>query len=725
MYTLKYNEIDLTDIVKVRSVEIPSLPSITHSSFDVFERRGNIFNGVSYNERPITLKLIIQPDNPDDYDMYVNDVKRAFYVQEEQRLFCGDETLYMWCVPEGEIIITELGNACAEAEVELVAYDPYWYSTGWENNSNVVQDKKTGKITTSKVFNVQNNSDVEVYPIIKVGFNDYTTFFQMDNQTVGERFLIGKYPESNKTTIKKSNKVLTDNMESTSGWTSWRTIDGDRSTGAAVSVNSDKTGLTCTNFGSKTDDTWHGACYRKSFKDLNGSPISIQDFQCRFRIHHNSTGTNGDPTKVEYPFTDDEKVTTSTEPEYFYKVKTQNGVDLRNGRDSVDEEGKVTKATKVTTVPYGAEVTVNQDENGWVNVTWESPNGYDGVGRWYTGWCEAWNLQKCVRNKIITQVRKNFVVKKSTALRTSPTRYSVNKVTIPTNTCIRVLYSKPLPVEGDEEKDFYELAVPYQNQTGYVLVEDLAEANGWAVEYEFEGETADDKTGAVEIYGYSANNVQLFRLGMYDDNEYYEHNYPVIRKNGKDFLTDKTLAPAPKTKTEYGSSGATVSQVLSGKYGNWNEYYGEFYIERISNKWRCYVNKIKNGEVVKTITSSTVYDSDNGDELLNYIVIFFGTMGDKEKASGMSVTHCEVKTTWAELNKEQPEDLFNFQEFEPGDVLTINNNIPSVSINGVEHNDLIDIGSEFFMLNPGNNTMKIASDDPGVTVDVIWNPKHL
>jgi hypothetical protein len=546
----------------------------------------------------------------------------------------------------------------------------------------------------------------------------------MDNQSVGERFLLGKYPESEKEPIKRSTMILRDTMQTPTNWTSWKGLDGNRSTGAIIRPTEDNTGLTCTSFGSETDDTWHGACYRQELKQ------PIRDFKCRFRISHNSTGINGDPTRIEYPFTDDEEVSNTTELEYFYKIGTTTGVDLRNGRDSVDEEGKVTKATKVTTVPYGAEVTVNQDENGWVNVTWESPNGYDGVGRHYTGWCEAWHLKKCVRNKIVTTMRKNFVTKKSTALRTSPTRYSVNKVTIPAGTYVRVLYSKKFPTDQnhDEHGDFYELVVPYNGQTGYVLVEDLDEASDWGVEYEFEGETADDKTGAVEIYGYSNGNKQLFRLGMYDDNEYYEHNYPVIIKNGKDFLSDKTLAPAPKTKTEYGNSGATVSNTLSGQYGDWNDYYGEFYIERIDNCWRCYVNKIKYGNIVKTIRSDTYYDSENGNELLSYLVIFFGTKGKTEKASGMSISHCEVRTTWRELleeDDERLEDAFIFQEFEAGDILTIDHSVPSVKLNGIEHNELIDIGSSFFELAPGNNAMKIASDDDNVEIDVIWKPKHL
>ena len=45
LYYIKYNEIDLTDMVKVREVEIPSLPNIEHSSIDIFEKDGGVYNG--------------------------------------------------------------------------------------------------------------------------------------------------------------------------------------------------------------------------------------------------------------------------------------------------------------------------------------------------------------------------------------------------------------------------------------------------------------------------------------------------------------------------------------------------------------------------------------------------------------------------------------------------------------------------------------------------------
>ena len=145
------------------------------------------------------------------------------------------------------------------------------------------------------------------------------------------------------------------------------------------------------------------------------------------------------------------------------------------------------------------------------------------------------------------------------------------------------------------------------------------------------------------------------------------------------------------------------------------------YIERIKNKWYAYVSKIKEGEVVKTIKSKTVTDKDNQDEELSYIVIYFGTTGNAEKASGMAITDINVYTaTKIEDNKE-----YNFQEFEAGDMLTIDNSVPAVYLNDEERNDLIDVGSAFFSLEPGENYIKIASDDDVPNVDIMWNDKYL
>ena len=687
MYYIKYNEIDLTDMVKVREVEMPSLPTIEHSSIDIFERDGGIYNGASYGTREIRLTFIIKPDDKNDYEDYVRDVKRAFYTKEEARLFCGDENLYMWCVPVDEMRIVELGEGCAEAEVNLVSYDPYWYSVDQQGMNN--DDKKN--------FTVDNESDANVYPIIQVGFTKDTTFFQIRNRSTNETILIGGIPEKEKNTIKKNTRVLKDAMETTSGWSNTSApIDAGRSTGGTLSVTSDGKGLMCGNFGSASDGAiWHGACYKKSID------TPIKDFKVRIRMKHNSTGVNGDPS---HPYQNDTEPPISGSKKTYYKVTARSGLRLRKSAS--------TSSAKLLTIPYGTKLTGTVSK-GWLNTTYNGKTGY----------CYAQYLKNVTSDDTVTSKERNYVTMKSTAIRASASKKATNKKTIPAGKCIRCYYDTKYPTTGkdDVKGKFYKLAKPYDGTTGYVWIENLVQANEYEVDYEPDIETADDKLGVVELYGFSANNVQLFKLSMVDDNEFYEFTYPLIRKNGEDFLKDKTVAPEPKKVTTYNGDTKKVKAILSGKYGSWNEFYGELYIERIKNKWYAYVSKIKEGEVVKTIKSKTVTDKDNQNEELSYIVIYFGTTGNAEKASGMAITDINVYTaTKIEDNKE-----YNFQELEAGDMLTIDNSVPAVYLNDEERNDLIDVGSSFFPLEPGENYIKIASDDDVPNVDIMWNNKYL
>lgn len=692
MYYIKYNDIDLTDIVKVREVEIPSLPTMEHSSIDVFERDGGIYNGLSYKTREIRLTFIIQPEDPNDYDMYVNDVKRAFYTKEEAQLYCGDESLYIWCVPVDDLIITELGTACAECEVNLVSYDPYWYST----KQNAVNNND------AKKFTVTNESDVPAYPIINVGFTKDTTFFQIRNRDTNETVLIGGVPEKENNTIKKNTRVFKDAMETTSGWVSTSApIDANRSTGGTLSVTSDGKGLMCGNFGSASDGAvWHGACYKK----LIDTPV--KDFKVRIRMKHNSTGKNGDPS---HPYQNETTPPISGSKKTYYKVTAKSGLRLRKSAS--------TSSTKLLTIPYGTKLTGTLTK-GWLKTTYNGKTGY----------CYGEYLKDVTSDSTATSKERNYVTMKSTAIRATASKKATNKKTIPAGTCIRCKYDTKYPTTGkdDVKGKFFELAKPYDGTKGYVWIENLVQANEYEVDYEPEIETADDKTGVVELYGFSANNVQLFKLSMVDDNEFYEFTYPLIRKNGEDFLKDKTIAPEPKKVTTYNGDTKKVQSILSGRYGTWTGsdgkgFYGELYIERINNKWYAYVQKMKEGEPVKTIKSKTVTDKENQDEELSYIVIYFGTTGNTEKASGMAITDINVYTaTKIEDNKE-----YNFQEFEAGDILTIDNSIPAVYLNDEERNDLIDVGSSFFPLEPGDNYIKVASDDDVPNIDILWNNKYL
>ena len=687
MYYIKYNGVDLTEIINVKEVEIPSLPSMSHSSIDIFERNGSVYNGMNYGPRDINIKFIIKATNTEEYEQFVNDTKRAFYTKDEAQLFCGDEENYIWCVPTDDLIITELGVNCAEGEVSLIAYDPYWYNT--------IQNATNNE--GSKRFTVTNNGDVETYPIINLGFTKDTTFAQITNQESGDTILLGGIPSVEGTTIKANTKILDDNMESTTGWnSSTAPIDSGRSKGGTISITSSGVGIMCGDFGSSSDgSSWHGACYKKSLDQ------PLTDFSVKIKMNHNSTGINGDPF---HPYQDNTETPISGSKSTYYKVTDWGGALLRASAD--------TSSIILCTIPYGTKLTGTVTK-GWLETTYNGKKGY----------CFTFYLNEITSDNTVTASQCNYVTVKSTAIRATASTSATNNKTIPPGKCIRVITNTTYPLYGDDDVKgkFFKLAKEYEGTTGYVFIEDLVKASEYTVDYEDKPDTADDKTGVVELYGFSANNVQLFKLSMVDDNEYYEFTYPLIRKNGEDFLVGKTVAPAPKTISTMSGNTEKVENILSGRYGDWNEFYGELYIERKENRWYAYAQKIVDGNVVKTIKSKTVTDTKNKDEKLSYLVMYIGTTGNADKASGMSITDIKVYAG-AEIDNTV---TYNFQNFEVGDVVTIDNNVPAVYINDVETNEIIDVGSSFFPLLPGENVLKVASDDEGITVDVLWNDRNL
>ena len=101
---------------------------------------------------------------------------------------------------------------------------------------------------------------------------------------------------------------------------------------------------------------------------------------------------------------------------------------------------------------------------------------------------------------------------------------------------------------------------------------------------------------------------------------------------------------------------------------------------------------------------------------LSYITLYIGTSG--EKPSGMSLERLEVKN----LTPVNPV-VNNPKKFQKGDVLKIDCYNNRVWLNDKLYNN-VEIGSQFFPLEVGENVIKVTSDK-GTTNTVIFNEKYL
>ena len=672
---------------------MPSLPTMSHSSIEMFERDGAVYNGMSYDTRSIRITFVIKKDNADDYETAVRDVKNTFATKEEAPLYLGKEDRYIWCVPIDDLYITEVGTYCATGEVNLIAYDPYWY-----DNEILSAD------SDSKTVTVDVEGDVETPPDIHIGVSGDSSFFQIENTRTNEKILLGEIPRgTGEKTKKKYKTILEDKMETTSGWTQSNTnIDSGMGTGGTLAVTKNGTGLKCGDFGSASSgNKWHGACYMKNLS------TPVKNFKVRIRMSHNSTGKNGDPY-IKTPYDDDPDY---GKVPYAYYLPRYRTVNMRKSTSL--------KSQVLTKIPAGTKLEGTETQ-GFLKTTYKSFSGYVhlSVIKKHTGYSGK------------TKTQQNFVTTMSTPIRASAKKKSTNKCSIPIGTCIRCIVN-PSYVDKDAKITYYKLAKSYKGITGYVAKANLVDASDYQIVYDEEKyKTADDKNGICSLFGYSSDGTQLFSMNFIDDNNYYEFSYPIIRKNGTDFLKDKTKAPDPKYTTTYSEkNGKLIAEKkykLSGTYGSWNDFYGELYIERKKDKWYAYVKKMTHDDVhstTKTISSKTVTDKANSDKNLSYLVIYIGTAGDSAKACGMAISHIEVKSDQS-VETEDPGDT-NWQGFEEGDAITIDCANATAELNEIDTPEMIDVASDFFNLLPGENTIRVITDDSNPTITVTYDARYL
>lgn len=688
----RYNGVDLNKLIKIKSVDMPMLPGVENSTIDIWERQGSIFNAQKQQPLPITIHFILrvttEETNEDENALHnkIVDVKNVFRTTKPRNLYLGSREKYIKAIPIGEPTLklrNPKNKSVYVGEVKLMAYDPAFYSLEAKVESG------------EKLISCENEGNYYCYPIINIGISKDSQFVQVENTTTNKKILVGNVPTPYATTIKNKSIVLDDECESIAGWSMGSiNVDSNRSVEGTLALTDNGKGLKCGTYGSG-NTVWKGVSARKNLDQ------TIQDFYIECVMAHNSSGVNGDPT-VGKNKTHTEEIKTGTRTKYYEVVGTTN---VRTGPS--------TKYKKVGTLKKGTKITPISVSKSWLKFT------YNGTTRY----ASTMYMKVKYKDNTTTVTRKNFVTKSATSLRTSYNKTSKLKCTISAGKTVRLISSKKYLDPSDKKKKryYYKLAEKYDGMTGYVAVSQVYEASDVSYEYDEELETADDKTGIIEIYGYSINHEKIFRMGLYDDDPYWEFTYPLVQVGSQDFLKDKTIAPAPKISTETNASEdkLTVKQdtLLSGQYGDYNDFYGKIGIQREGKKWKAWVYKIKNGEVVKRLLSNETTVNDSPTQKLAYLVLYIGTQ-DTQKASGCALYDVICKN----INPKSTTTQQNVKDFEAGDVLKIDCYNSEIKLNDKTYNKL-DIGSQFFELVHGVNEIKVRSDDPELTTDVLYNER--
>ena len=721
-YYVKYNDIDLTNMIKVKTVESSLTPPRENSTIDIWERAGEIYNGYRWQTREITINFLLlyteeeYDANPLILEQGLKDIKDCLNVDSPKALYLNNPDKFIYAVPDGDVEVSELRYNCAEITIKFSCFDPFYYSA------------EPKMVEGTKKLVVTNEGDVPTDGIITIGIDEDCHFVQLENMTNNKKMLIGSFPMVSKPSNKDKHDVLTDECVNLTGWSTGTTsIDSDRANTGSLAITEAGQGIMCGNFGSKGSTTWHGVSARKNLG------TSVENFQVEAIVFNVSSGQGGDPSRT----------VDMTNPSVKYSTEQHySSYEVTEG--SRTEQYKVIcHALHKRSGPSKSYGVVGYLKNGDI-IDPKNWQGYKGLwaevapGQW--SYCSPEYVQKTVtdnttvktvqvvNNVTVTKYVKNYYAASSAEVREQPEKDSRIVCTIPAGEVVRVIDERLWEQDKDSNGNvtvsnddyWYKIETAWNGHWGYVKGNNLQPATNVSVKYPVEPETSDDKIGTIEVYGYDNNGSQLFKMSMTDENGYYEFNYPKTTVGGKEFLSDISIAPEPKIKnTNSVSNGqlvVTKDYLLSGQYGNWNDFYGTFGIKRENGNWQAWYQKMENGYVVKQHWSAyqPIHNAPTGN--LSYITLFIGTNGDKP--SDMSLQRLTVKN----LTPQDPVTT-NIKKFQAGDVLKVDMYNNRVWLNDKLYNN-IEIGSQFFPLEVGENTIRIISDK-GTHSNIVFHEKFL
>ena len=721
-YYVKYNDIDLTNMIKVKTVESSLTPPRENSTIDIWERAGEIYNGYRWQTREITINFLLlyteeeYDANPLILEQGLKDIKDCLNVDSPKALYLNNPDKFIYAVPDGDVEVSELRYNCAEITIKFSCFDPFYYSA------------EPKMVEGTKKLVVTNEGDVPTDGIITIGIDEDCHFVQLENMTNNKKMLIGSFPMVSKPSNKDKHDVLTDECLNLNGWSTGTTsIDSDRANTGTLAITEAGQGIMCGNFGSKGSTTWHGVSARKNLG------TSVENFQVEAIVFNVSSGQGGDPSRT----------VDMTNPSVKYSTEQHySSYEVTEG--SRTEQYKVIcHALHKRSGPSKSYGVVGYLKNGDI-IDPKNWQGYKGLwaevapGQW--SYCSPEYVQKTVtdnttvktvqvvNNVTVTKYVKNYYAASSAEVREQPEKDSRIVCTIPAGEVVRVIDERLWEQDKDSNGNvtvsnddyWYKIETAWNGHWGYVKGNNLQPATNVSVKYPVEPETSDDKIGTIEVYGYDNNGSQLFKMSMTDENGYYEFNYPKTTVGGKEFLSDISIAPEPKIKnTNSVSNGqlvVTKDYLLSGQYGSWNDFYGTFGIKRENGNWQAWYQKMENGYVVKQHWSAyqPIHNAPTGN--LSYITLFIGTNGDKP--SDMSLQRLTVKN----LTPQDPVTT-NIKKFQAGDVLKVDMYNNRVWLNDKLYNN-IEIGSQFFPLEVGENTIRIISDK-GTHSNIVFHEKFL
>lgn len=679
----RFGDSVISDLFVVTEVKRVLLPGQSVQTLDIPTVDGQIFNGGKYSPIDYEIKILIQAADKIDLMMQTKDLKDMLFSRVPLEV-AFDENKYGYGLVTDEIEIEEKTATDSMVTVKLTCYKPYFYAKDdkiFQNDKNI------------EYIEFENTGDLPVKPVISIGFSENADFLQLQNTITKETLLLGNYPSIEKETVDEQRGVLNDPCTTTSNWTASSVpIDSGRLGGGTLAITkNDGAGLCLGTLpsSSSTSEQWKGVQVRRNINE------TLDEFMCEAYFTFKSTGVNGDPSVK--PSDKETSVVGGKKTVYEVRTKTLN---YRNGPGkNYLLLGKLEKG--YTVVNYTI-------VNGWLRFTDSKYNNGNPI------YCNKNYFNAKTVDSQITTTKQNAICKKSTYIRAAATCDSTVLVPIYKNEVVRIISSTRYSSKDSDGvvRNWYKLATPFKGYNGYICSGNLYDLSNDIINitYDEEIETADDKTGVIEVYGMGINNERIFKFEINDSNEYYEYTQPAVYVGMNTFWKDTTVVPPPKNYTTSSNNEVKINSYLSGEKGDWNDFYGAISLSRIKTQdgnyeWTLYLRKIQNGNIVNKQHIKKIINS-RATEKLAYIVLYMGTHTSMEKCCDMCLNSLTVKG----LNTNYSDDV-NVVQFRAGDVVDIDFRDRTVALNEVVRNDLTDIGSIFFDVDRGVTPVKIFTND--------------
>lgn len=266
-----YADVRINDLIKVLNVKRSILPPRENYSYDVPNRHGSYYGGYRYLPREIEVEFMILNRN-------VNESMRMLAwmlnMDEPSILRFSDEpNRYYYAVIDGATDIERVSKH-GEGSLTFLCLDPFSYSS---------IDQHFSYNPTEKNFIISNEGTAPARPRFDITFSGDCGYLALVSPN--GVIQIGNPKEVDGIVIPPSETLLSDPMETTSGWTvntgGKVLTSGAKIQGTVKTVGNPAYGITANSYGAATEG-WHGMTIRKNLPTFRDGTNTAQYWQVNY-----------------------------------------------------------------------------------------------------------------------------------------------------------------------------------------------------------------------------------------------------------------------------------------------------------------------------------------------------------------------------------------------------------------------------------------------------------